>query len=163
MAHLYKDLGVILADHTVNDDATGTNRLVAGFAVRTTTGRDMGFVWTVRGVWNWRSPSGKNFGERKNKYTALVALRDAFNHHDAARGLRSRAAHVVADLNTLDDRFTAPPVARRVESTDRPKTAPAPKVAPPVAPVVQVINWGAVTNPGLSNAVAAAFKKHGAK
>jgi len=158
MAHLYKDLGVILADHTVNDDATGTNRLVAGFAVRTTTGRDMGFVWTVRGVWNWRSPSGKNFGERRNKYTALVALRDAFNHHDAARGLRSRAAHVITSTEP-----TAPPVARRVESTDRPRTATAPKVAPPVAPVVQVINWGAVTNPGLSDAVAAAFKKHGAK
>jgi hypothetical protein len=159
MAHLYKDLGVILADHTVNDDATGTNRLVAGFAVRTMTGRDMGFVWTVRGVWNWRSPSGKNFGERRNKYTALVALRDAFNHHDASRGLRSRAAHVVEST----DRPTAPQTARRVESTDRPKTATASQVAAPVVPVVQVINWGAVNNAGLSDAVAAAFKKHGAK
>jgi hypothetical protein len=154
MAHLYKDLGLILADHTVNDDTTGTQRLVAGFAVRTTTGRDMGFVWTVRGVWNWRSPSGKNFGERRNKYTALIALRDAFNHHDAARGLRSRAAHVMTDA-------TAPGDARRVETADRPRTATAPKVAPPVAPVAQVINWGASSGPGLSNAVAAAFKKHG--
>jgi hypothetical protein len=51
-----------------------------GFLVRSTTSNaDLGYIWPVGNAWMWRTPDGKNHGERSSQTAAVRVLRDAYD------------------------------------------------------------------------------------
>lgn len=101
--------GVTAVDHTVDVDG----RLVAGFLVRL-FGRDLGFVWTLRGVWHWASMSGRTTGERDRKAEAIQTLVDAFDRAKERAKTAPKTAPKTASTTT------APRPAQRIDwSTTR--------------------------------------------
>lgn len=107
----------------------------------TATMRELGFIWwtvttgtTVE--WHWRTPSGKNFGDRSTKRGAVQALRDAAN---ASQRLPFRddlqAAYEYEVLKPRDTPRPRPATVRTAPTSERIDYAPAPKVVDaPVRP-----------------------------
>lgn len=145
--------GASLTDHTV-DTTAGT---FAGFLVRK-YGRELGYVWTQGGVWHWRSVSGRNFGDRQKKHSAVQALVDAFAAYSAKKSVPASTVTLVQKILS-DPRVTAP---KAVDVTTT--AAPARKSEAPVVFDSRPIVWADPTvGADLRNRMAASFAKIGAK
>jgi hypothetical protein len=137
----------------------------AGFLVRSSTSSaDLGYIWPVGNAWLWRTPDGKNYGERSSQVAAVKVLRQAFDlrrepalpFDDPAPAPQSprpqsprpsalRAPQPPRPSGPRPSGPTAPqsPPAPRPQSP-RPSapTAPRPKAPPaPEAPMERIV-WG---------------------
>lgn len=135
---------VTLEDHSVTLDAS----IVAGFLARDYCSRkELGYVWTLHGVWCWRSMTGNHYGERQKKRAAVETLRDAWR---LSRG---------ASASTSSSSLTTP---RREDAGTRHALQPTGQPTAPVKSPVRQVVWGdnATAIPDLRNAIANAFARH---
>jgi hypothetical protein len=145
-------LKAVLERHTVE---TPRGR-VAGFLVRCTASRkDLGWVWqtgATGSVWRWRTPDGNHYGERGAQRAAVQVLREIA---DLGRG----GLPLLERLRQQDEQATPAPPPAPVRKPAPVRVVDAEIVDEPAEPPpVKKIVWG-TQSPGLSSALAAAFRR----